>query len=214
MAAYLEIVVEGNESFGGYLSFDGDSSVELQDGMLYEISPGMHNFVINSNSDSKRKMGGFQKALYNNTSSSGALFDALERKSIVSNLGDSWEIDEYVGENQEFVLYIHSNGDKIIGSPSYNVIDLDDEYIQKYETHFAEIRAEEERIANTPRRSTKMIVWGCIVAFLGLFGFYNFARGGDAAFEEYGYGGYAVMLAIIVAGALLIFFGSKKKVRK
>lgn len=210
----MEIIVEGNESFGGYLSFDGESSIKLQDGMLYEIYPGTHSFVIHSNSDGIRKMGGVQKALYNSTTSSGAIIDALERKSIASNIGDSWEIEEYVGENQEFVLYIRSDGNKIVGAPSYNVIDLEDEYIQQYEEHFAAIHAEEERIANTPKRSTKMIVWGCIVAFLGMFGFYNYSMSGEADFAEYGYAGYAVMIAIIAAGALLIIFGSKKKIRK
>lgn len=213
MAAYLEIVVEGNEDFGGYLSFDGQSSILLQDGMIYEIDPGVHSFVIHSNSDGQRKMGNIQRSLYYNTSSSGAIFDALERKSFRSNIGDSWEVDEYVGENQEICLFIRSNGNSIVGTPSSVVLDLDDEYIERYEAYFEEVRQEEERIASIPRRNPKMIVWGSILMFLGSVGLLNFAAGGEEAYSEFGPLGYLVMLSIIAGGILLFIFGMKKKVR-
>ena len=48
MAAYLHTVIDGNKSFGGYLSVDGEKAFAVNDDTTYELSPGHHYFVLYS----------------------------------------------------------------------------------------------------------------------------------------------------------------------
>lgn len=158
--AYIRIEVSGNPNFGGYLSVDEGSSIKLSDSDVYELDEGQHLFEIHSTSDFDRKAGGARRWLYNNTSSSGSILDSIERHDIAKQLGDDWNFQVVVDANDLIVISVMSKGEKIIGSPSYQIYDMDEETRTAYDEHFAQIHAEAERIANTPRRSWKMIFAG------------------------------------------------------
>jgi hypothetical protein len=82
MAAYLYTSVDGNKSFGGYLSVDGEKAFEIQDDMTYELAPGRHHMVVYSTSNIQRANAKVQAFTYNTTSSNGAFADAMHRSYI------------------------------------------------------------------------------------------------------------------------------------
>ena len=198
--AYLTTTISGNKSFGGYLSIDGTQAVSIEDDMTYEIAPGQHHVRISSTSDAKQKMANAQAFVYMNTSSSGAILDALERRQIASGFGDSWEFQFMIEETQEINIDILTNGNSIVSAPMYGFRDLDEEEYNGYKELF-------EKIRNTPRRKPKQIVWGSILTVLGLiFGICMTASGNTA--------GGIFMMQLIPVGILLFCLGIKKKVRK
>ena len=127
MAAYLHTQISGNKDFGGYLSVDGEKSIKIGDDMTYELSTGQHSLVVYSTSDAQRKTGELQAKIYTHTSSSGAIMDTLEAASTLKNLGDGWEINVVVEENQLVELSVLSKGTALVGDPMYKVTDLDEE---------------------------------------------------------------------------------------
>lgn len=202
MSAYLQTVIDGNKSFGGYLSVDGGKSFAISDDMTYELSPGHHSFVIYSTSEFERKSGKLQATLYNNTSSSGAILDAMERHSAIKNLGDGWEISIVVEDHQMVILSILSKGSKLVGDPMYKTVDLSHEEVKELEVRFEEWK-------NTPVRSKKKMIWGAVIAFLGAFGASNALK--ESPVEA---GAVLVMLGIAAVGVLLFIFGFRKKIRR
>jgi hypothetical protein len=209
MMSYLTLEVSGNKSWGGYLSIDGAASIDLQDDMVYELEPGQHYFVISTKSDGQTKVNNFQRFLYNNTSSSGAIIDAIERQQIMNGMGDRWEVQVYLEEGQSVDLKVLTNGNNIVAAPMYGIRDLEEAEIEYLENVFAEIHAEQERIANTPRRSKKLIVWGSIIGGAFLFGCINMIGQGETSLDM-----LAVGLGGVAVGLLLFLLGMRKKVRK
>ncbi len=204
MSAYLLTLINGNKSYGGYLSVDGEKSFPIQDDMTYELSPGQHSLSIYTNSDAQRKVGSVQASVYNNTSSSGVILDAIERQSALSNMGDGWVIDVFVQEGQLLTLSVLTKGSKFAGTPLYEVDDLTDEAIKELEEKF-------EAWRNTPVRSKKQIVWGLILASVGAIIFSNYIRNNN----EENAGGILVVWGIIfVVGVILFLLGMKKKIRR
>lgn len=51
MAAYIQLLIEGNKNFGGYISSNGNAFIEFEDDMTYEFSPGHHEFEISEGPD-------------------------------------------------------------------------------------------------------------------------------------------------------------------
>ena len=202
MAAYLHTAIDGNKDFGGYLSVDGEKSIKIGDDMTYELAPGHHSLVVYSTSDAQRSAGKFQASVYNNTSSSGAILDSLERKSALSNLGDGWEINIMVEDNQLVSLNVLSKGSKIVSAPLYNIVDLSAEEIAHLEKKFDEWR-------NTPIRSKKKMIWGAVLTFFGFFGLYNTINDPPVDMSSVG-----VMLGLAAIGILLFVFGFRKKIRR
>ena len=198
MAAYLNTVIDGNKNFGGYLSVDGEKAFAIGDDMTYELAPGHHILVIYSTSNFQRSAGKFQANMYMNTSSSGAILDAMERHSALKNLGDRWEINVYVEDHQMLSLNLLSKREKLIADPLYSVTDLSDEDVAQLEKRFEEWR-------NTPIRSKKKMIAGLIVAFCGLVGTSN--SEGDVT-------GILLGIGLIVLGVLLFVFGFRKKIRR
>lgn len=202
MSAYLHTAIDGNKDFGGYLSVDGEKAIKIGDDMTYELSPGHHSLVIYSTSDAQRAAGKFQATVYNNTSSSGAIMDTLERKSALSNLGDGWEINVIVDNNQMITLNILSKGSKLVAAPLYNVIDLSDEDVAELENRFEEWK-------NTPIRSKKMITWGVVLTICGSIGFFSAIQTKPLNME-----GFLFTLGFTAVGVLVLVLGSRKKIRR
>lgn len=213
MSAYLCTQISGNENFGGYLSVDGEKSFSISDGMIYELSPGAHSFIIYSSSDAQRAAGSAQAWLYKKTSSSGAILDSLERASASKNIGDGWQIDAYVTDGEMLTINVVSRGTKIVGNPQYSVCELDDAQLAELEKKQEEAAKEYEEWKNTPVRSKKQIIGGLITALLGCFGLYNYLSG-SVVTEEPTQNLFLVMGGIIAIGVLFIFLGAKKKVRR
>ena len=200
MAAYLHTTVDGNKNFGGYLSVDGEKSFKIGDDMTYELSPGHHSLVVYSTSEMQRKAGKFQASVYANTRSSGAILDSMELNSALKNIGDGWEINVMVQDDQLLSLNVLSKGEKIVSAPLYNTVDLSQEEIEQLEKRFKEWR-------NTPIRSKKKMLWGVIIAFAGVFGFSNSLNAADTEGLFFGVG-----LAAI--GVLVFVLGFRKKIRR
>lgn len=214
MAAYLSTFIYGNEDFGGYFSVDGETSVAVQNDMTYQIEPGPHHIEFFSTSNVQRKAGAFQAKVYCNTSSSGALFDALERREALKNLGDSWTIDVFVEEDQMLILNVRSKGNSIVGSPSYMVQDLSEEQVETLEEMFDEL--EEEIIAemNRPKRKPAKIVWGIILLVIGAYLGIMFMQNPEMMSEGYpAWTPYVAIGALLLVGLLLFINGIRKKVR-
>lgn len=205
MSVYLIMGISGNEQFGGYLSVDGEKSVSIVNGDFLKLSPGQHSLQIHSTSDAQRKMGKTQAALYNNTSSSGILMDTLERKSALSNLGDSWNINVHVADGQAIYLNVLTKGEKFLADPTYCVEDMSEDMEKDLDEKY-------EAWVNTPIRSKKLMIWGIVLAFLGVFGVSNFFTQGGM--EEYGIAGFIVLALLIPLGGWLFYSGFKKKVRR
>ena len=204
---YIELTISGNQDFGGYLSVDGGNSVPITHDAVYELDAGQHLFEVHSASDSSRKMGKAQSAI-NNMAYSGSLLDTLADRQAANAIGDTWSFSVVVEDNDCVELDVLTKGSKIIAAPKYRVSEMSEEKRAHYEQMFREIYAEQERIANTPRRSKKLIVWGCILIALFAFGMFNAVK---TAAEPAAYG---VMAGGLAVGALLFFLGMVKKVRK
>lgn len=215
MSAYLSTFIYGNESFGGYISLDGSASQPVEHDMIYQIEPGPHHIDFYSTSNRQRKAGAFQAAVYSNTSSSGAILDALERREALKNLGDKWSIDVFVGDGQVMTLSVRSSGNSIVGSPVYIVEDLSDEQIEALDEQFEKIHAAYVAEMNRPRRKPGQIVWGIILLLLAAFGAYNYY--GTGAYLSGEYEPYIPIIALgilVVVGLLLFINGVRKKVRR
>ncbi|MBO5401974.1 MAG: hypothetical protein J6A85_02245 [Clostridia bacterium] len=214
MSAYYSTLIYGNESFGGYISVDGGRATTVGHDLTYKLDPGPHRFEIYSTSNVERAAGKFQASVYNNTSSSGALWDTLERNQAVKNLGDKWIIEAFVEEGQSIVISIRTSGRKIVATPAYEIVDFTEEQIETLETYYKE--EEEKRIAqlNAPRRSKPKIIVGCILTAAFGMPFLStlmmLATSAESA--------SVIPVAVTGIGALIGIFlfisGMKKKVRK
>ena len=212
MSVYLITRISGNENFGGYLSIDGGKSGAIENGEFIRLSPGQHSLQIHSTSDAQRGIGNAQAFLYRNTSSSGVLGDALERQSAKSNLGESWDINVYVEDDQVVYLNVLTKGQKIIDDPLYKVEDMSEELKQELDAKQQELEEKYEEWLNTPVRSKKLMVWGGVLAFFGVFGLANYFSSGGM--QDSGIGGALVLGLFIPVGAWMIYSGSKKKIRR
>lgn len=214
MSAYLSTFIYGNEEFGGYFSVDGETSIAFQNDMTYQLDPGPHHIAFYSTSNMQRKAGAFQAKVYCNTSSSGALFDALERREALKNLGDSWTIDVFVEEGQMLILNVRSKGNSIVGSPSYMVQDLSEEQIEALDEMFEELEEEIVAEMNRPKRKPAKIVWGIILLAIGAFMGYTFMQNPEAMSEGYPtWTPYVAIGGILLVGLLLFVNGIRKKPR-
>ena len=212
MAAYISTYIYGNESFGGYFSVDGGSSVEVQDDVTYQIDPGPHHSEFFSTSNAQRNAGKLQAAIYRNTSSNGALFDELERREAMKNLGSHWTIDVFVEDEQMLVLNVRSNGNTIVGSPTYSVEDLTEEQSEALAEFFEELEQEIIAERNRPKRSKKKIVWGTILTFLGACMAASIVSGELEKTDPEWIPWFAVGLFLVI-GLPLFIDGIRKKVR-
>ena len=61
MAAYVSTYIQGGESWGGYLSVDGEKAIAIQNDMTYELCPGTHRFTIYTTSNIERGTAKFQR---------------------------------------------------------------------------------------------------------------------------------------------------------
>lgn len=213
MSAYLMTFIYGNESFGGYFSVDGESSRPIEDDMTYQLDPGPHLIEIFSTSNFERKTGAFQASLYRNTSSSGAILDAIERRQALKNLGDSWSIEVFVEEGQAVVLNVRSSGNSIVGDPVYSIEDLSDEQIESLEEVFEELEREYQEELNRPKRKPAKIVWGIILMFCSLVGIMNFSQADPQEYADAPWAPWVVVLGLLAGGLLLFINGIRKKVR-
>ena len=204
MAAYLKTLITGNENFGGYLSVDGEKAFSVKHDMTYELDPGAHTLVVYTTSNFERGAGKVQAFTYAHTSSSGAIADTIEANSAIKNLGDAWEIDVLVEEGDLLELNIYSKGSKLTAAPRYSVTALTPEEKTALENQFEEWR-------NTPVRSPKQITIGVILAIVGVIGGSDFVMsfGKESTLSV-----FLGSLGILAVGALLIYLGSKKKLRR
>lgn len=206
--AYLQTTISGNTNFGGFMSIDGAAAFAIQDDMTYELAPGQHFVKIYSTSNTQRNIAGAQRWLYNNTSSSGAILDSIERKQILAGEGDTWDLQFVIADDQVIQIDVLTSGSRIVSDPMYGFRELDDEEREMLEKAFEELHAEEERIANMPRRSPKKITWGAILGGVGVVMGSGFLLSGQNI--EAG----IFMLIVAAIGVLLFVLGMRKKVRK
>lgn len=205
MSAYLIFGISGNTNFGGYISIDGEKSVPIIDDDFIKLSPGQHSLQIHSTSDAERKMGKTQAFLYNNTSSSGAILDSLERGAAKSALGDTWDINVYVEDGQAIFLSVLTKGQIIIDDPLYKIEVMSEEMQKDLDEKF-------DAWLNTPVRSKKLIGWGIGLAFAGIFGLSNYLSQGGI--ETDGVGGLVLFIGMAALGGWLFYSGFKKKIRR
>ena len=226
MAAYFGTLIYGNEDFGGYLSIDGEQSQVVEHDMTYRIDPGPHHIDIYSTSDTQRRIGAFQRDLYNSTSSSGAFLDEMQRQSAIAGLGESWGFDVVVEDGQMLIISIRSNDKQLVGSPMYHVEDLSEEAQESLEATFAKLDEEEEaarqaeeeerlRRASLPRRRPGLIVLGAIMMYFGVCGL---AAGLLLLFAADPFMPAMIALPVIFGilalfGLIVFINGMKKKIR-
>ena len=205
---YIELTISGNEKFGGYLSVDGGSSVEITNDAVYEIGVGQHLFEVHSTSDSSRKIGKLQSKI-NNAAYNGGILDMIAENQADNAIGDNWSFSVVVEEDDCVELNVLTKGNKIIAAPQYRVSKMSDEKREHYEQMFREIHEEEERIANMPRRSKKQIGWGIGLVCAGLFGISNAISMNEADIST-----FVVLGGLAALGVVLFLFGIQKKVRR
>lgn len=213
---YLKIEISGNTDFQGYLSIDKDREVKFLDGDFFRLSPGGHYFELHSTSPASRGLGGIMD--WADKHSSGAYIDPITNMKLRNDtedaLGSSWNFQMHLGDNDIAVLSIIAKGDEILGTPTHSVYDMDEEMRAAIEEMFKEMDEEAERIANTPRRSKKMIAWGAVIVFFGV----AFSSNGLSGYLSDGWEGglpfAATWGSIAIIGILLIIFGMRKKIRK
>ncbi len=214
MSAYLCTLIYGNEDFGGYFSVDGEDTRPVEHDMTYQLDPGPHRIEVFSNSNAQRNAGKFQAALYRNTSSSGALLDALERREALKNLGDHWVIDVFVEEGQMVFLHVRSRGDSIVGDPAYEVEDLTEEQVETLEEIFEEQEKEILEEMQRPKRKPKHIVWGIILMAIAAISGYAMLTDYERVTEGYPvWTPYVVIGGFGLGGLLLFINGIRKKSR-
>ena len=195
MSAYFTTHISGDESYGGYITVDGARSFYIKQDMVYELTPGQHNFYIRS-------------------------------------IGDkNWQIDFIIHEGQCIELSVLSNGNSVVGTPMYNIKDLDEAELAYYHGIFEEIHRKEEekrkreeeareKRRNTPRRSPVKIVFGSIITVYG-FGFTLASAISLTSLSEASEYGQTMIptllvvgLALLIIGLSLFINGVKKKIRK
>lgn len=196
--AYLRLSIQGNTSFGGYISVDGSKSVAVKDGALYDLSEGQHYFVVSTTSDASRKFGKTYASMHASTSSGSMIGDAVAGGITSSYAGNQWSFQVVVDSTDEVHVSVHTKGSKIIGDPMYSINELDEQTIDEYEA-----------ILNVPSRNQKLIKWGIALIALFAFGLFNVIGDPEAGFAE-----AAVMIGGAGIGALLFVLGMKKKTRR
>lgn len=205
MSAYLQTLISGNESFGGYLSVDGEKAFSISHDMTYELAPGQHCLMIYSTSNFERASGKTQAFLHMTTSSSGAVLDTLGAASAIKSMGDRWQIDVVVDDGDLVELRVLSKGSKLVGDPLFAVRELDKEELSHLEARFEEWR-------NTPIRSKKQMTIGAILAFCGLFGSFNAIRGAVDSSELLT--ALVLFVGLVALGGFLFYRGFQKKIRR
>lgn len=203
--AFVCTMITGNESFGGYISMDGNASAKIEHDMTYEIASGRHHFEIFSKSGASRGGGKILSAI-GNMGDSNDIFSKMNRHDGDKMQGDSWCFDVNLNDNDCLLITINSKGDQILGDPGYEVTELDAETCENLRKQFEEIR-------NTPTRSKKMMIGGGITAGIGVFGLFNFIIALLGQPETTSITDSLVFIALIIIGGLIFFFGSKKKIR-
>ena len=214
MAAYLCTLIYGNESFGGYLSVDGQRAIRIEDDMTYQLEPGPHRIEVFSTSNAERAAGRFQANVYNMTSSDGPLLDTIQRNQALKNMGDSWNIDTVVGDGQCLTLGIRSSGMKIVAAPAYEISDLSEEEIERLEEFFENLEKERLEKLHASRRSKPKIIWGIIliIGFAEALGIIPGMLKADS-FDPVMLIPLAICLGLFGLGLWLFIDGVKKKVR-
>ena len=203
MAAYLQTTISGNQSFGGYLSVDGEKAFAITHDMTYEIAPGQHCLIVYSTSNFERASGKVQAFTHMHTSSSGAVLDSIGAASAIKALGDSWQIDVVVDDGDLIELKVLSKGTKLVGDPMYAVRELDDETRRNLEARFEEWR-------NTPIRNKKQMTIGAVLVFCGIFGATNAISGATDDLVS----ALLVMVGLVALGGFLFYRGFQKKIRR
>ena len=201
--AYVQLMISGNTSFGGYLSVDGQKkATPIGHDVTYELSAGKHTLTIYSTSDFERG----SKAVYNWGSTGGSkLANAVFDPVMKGAEGDSWQFSVNLEEKDCAVVTVTTKGEKFVEEPRIEVGRLTDEEYQMYVQRFEEMR-------NTPRRNKKQMGWGIGIAAACAFGLFNFL--GSGAMTTDGPATLFVLLGGIALGAVLFALGVQKKVRR
>ena len=197
--AYIRMLINGNTSFGGYLSVDGGKTVSIEDGVVLELDNGKHSFTIYTASDFER--GSAKVNQWGRSGSSNKLLNMANDAIMKGAGGESWNFSATLSEMDCAVVEVTTEGKEFVYEPTFETVELSEEKYQEYYTYF-------ENLRNTPRRNVKQMRWGIILAAAFAFGLVNAASSGAELSV------LLVMIAGLAIGALLFVLGVRKKVRR
>ena len=197
--AYLHMTINGNTSFGGYLSIDGGKTDKIEDGVVQELANGKHTFTIYTASDFERINANVNKRA---RSGSGNKLLNMANDAIMKGAGgESWSFTVTLGETDCAAIDVTTAGKDFTDDPTLEVIALPEEKYREYFEYF-------EKLRNTPRRNGKQMKWGIGLAAAFAFGLFNAATSGAEV------SAMLVMIAGVAVCALLFALGVRKKVRR
>ncbi len=196
--AFLHLSINGNTSFGGYLSVDGQKAFTIEEGSVYELGNGKHSFTIYTASNFER--GNAKVYDWGRKGSKSALLNMAGDAIRKGAEGESWSFTATVGETQCAAIDVYTEGGEFVQDPTLEVIELPEEKYKEYTEYF-------ETLRNTPRRNGKQMGWGIGIAAACTFGLFNaIGSGGEIP-------ALLVMAGGIALGVLLFVLGVRKKVR-
>lgn len=202
---YVLISVEGNPSFGGYLSIDKGPSHAVSDGSYFEISNGTHVFDIGSKSKATNKA--LEVGSLVNVRMGGEMLGSI---AAVNAIGDEWSFQLQAFDDEVIVIEVLSKGNNIIATPSYRVDEFTDEALAEVKEHFKKVEIE----ANKPKRSILKILIGGYFLIVGLAGGMSNLIGAIKGEITDGYATGAILIIFgLVVGGLLLRDGLRKKNR-
>lgn len=197
--AYIRMLINGNTSFGGYLSVDGGKTVSIEDGVVMELDNGKHSFSVYTASDFER--GSAKVNQWGRSGSSNSLLNMANDAIMKGASGESWNFSATLSETDCAVIEVTTEGRDFVYDPTFETIELSEEKYQEYSAYF-------ENIRNTPRRNKKQMGWGIGLTAAFAFGLFNVIRSGGGAEA------IPVMLIGMALGVLLFVLGVRKKVRR
>lgn len=197
--AYIRMSINGNTSFGGYLSVDGGKTVSIEDGVVMELDNGKHSFTVYTASDFER--GSVKVNQWGRSGSSNKLLNMANDAIMKDAGGKSWDFSATLDEMDCAVIEVTTERKDFVCEPAFEVVELPEEKYQEYNTYF-------ENLRNTPRRNVKQMRWGIILAAAFAFGLFNVVKSGAEM------GALLVMVAGLAVGVLLFVLGVRKKVRR
>lgn len=195
--AYIQFYIDGNQSYGGYISVNGSSFKAIKNDTTHEVEPGHYKLVFAERNSLVRGLTNISRAANMASSDPSLLSELYDQKTG----GRMWEVSIDLEQDNEIAeIHVYTKGERYFDNPGYKIYELSDEQYDYYRRRFEEFR-------NTPRRNPKQMAWG---AGLAIF-FAWFATTNIGSLEAYV---IIIYYAIALIGALLFYLGFRKILRK
>ena len=155
---YILIDIQGQGSFGGYLSIDGAKAIQLYDGMMIEIACGAHDLKFSSESSVDRVL---YKA--NLVVGNYDVVDHIEKHAV------DCSVTEHFSEKSAMLLTVVCDSyGHILESPTYKLQEFDPDTYHEIKSDYLEQVQDANHITSTE-------FWLCLL--LGWLGAHKFYRG-------------------------------------